>query len=157
MQRAKEAASNVAASARSGMEKTMAAAEEKAEKMSTMDPARKEMAEVKRDQRTREAELEKQAAYDQNAAAKLAAQGGRGYGVHTAAAPGEHIHGGQGYTTAATGRHPATGVLDPTGMETPGVVDPDTVRRHDEGKRVGVQDPNVAGGTTTGYGAGSTV
>ncbi|XP_019165818.1 PREDICTED: 11 kDa late embryogenesis abundant protein-like [Ipomoea nil] len=92
MQSAKETASNAAATAKSGMEKTKASVQEKAEKMTTRDPVQKEMARAKKDERKREAELDKQATKEQNAASKQAAAAG----------------GTPAYTTAAEG-----GVYDP--------------------------------------------
>ncbi|XP_031109740.1 11 kDa late embryogenesis abundant protein-like [Ipomoea triloba] len=92
MQSAKETASNAAATAKSGMEKTKASVQEKAEKMTTRDPVQKEMSRAKKDERKREAELEKQATKDQNAASKQAAAAG----------------GTPAYTTGAEG-----GVYDP--------------------------------------------
>ncbi|KAL0346292.1 UNVERIFIED_CONTAM: seed maturation protein [Sesamum radiatum] len=44
MQSAKETASNIAASAKAGMEKTKATAQEKAERMTTRDPIQKDIA-----------------------------------------------------------------------------------------------------------------
>ncbi|KAL7098037.1 hypothetical protein ACP275_10G180500 [Erythranthe tilingii] len=85
MQSAKETASNVAASAKAGMEKTKATMQEKGERMTTRDPLQKEMATEKKDERKYGAELEKQEACEHNAAAKQAASGG-----------GHHIGGGPG-------------------------------------------------------------
>ncbi|KAL0316880.1 UNVERIFIED_CONTAM: Late embryogenesis abundant protein 46 [Sesamum radiatum] len=52
MQSAKETASNVAASAKSGMEKTKATVQEKAERMTTRDPIQKDMATQKKRERS---------------------------------------------------------------------------------------------------------
>ncbi|RAL48513.1 unnamed protein product [Cuscuta campestris] len=76
MQSAKETASNAAASAKAGMEKTKATLQEKAEKMTTRDPMQKEIATERKDERKREAEMEKQTAKEQNAASKAAAAAG---------------------------------------------------------------------------------
>ncbi|EYU39929.1 hypothetical protein ABFS82_10G171100 [Erythranthe guttata] len=76
MQSAKETASNVAASAKAGMEKTKATMQEKGERMTTRDPLQKELATEKKDERKYGAELEKQEAREHNAAAKQAASGG---------------------------------------------------------------------------------
>ncbi|XP_009779119.1 protein LE25 [Nicotiana tabacum] len=70
MQGAKEKAANAAASAKSGMGKTKATIEEKAERMTTRDPLKKEMATEKKDERKTAAELSKREANDQNAAAR---------------------------------------------------------------------------------------
>ncbi|XP_047256790.1 late embryogenesis abundant protein 46 isoform X4 [Capsicum annuum] len=69
METAKEKAANIAASAKSGMEKTKAILEEKAERMSTRDPLKKEMATEKKDDKKTAAELNKREAMDQNATA----------------------------------------------------------------------------------------
>ncbi|KAL3819905.1 hypothetical protein ACJIZ3_005810 [Penstemon smallii] len=84
MKSAKEAASNVAASAKAGMEKTKATMQEKGEKMTTRDPLQKEMATEKKEERIHAAEREKLETRQQAAAAK---QGGV---LHPT---------GQGYTT----------------------------------------------------------
>ncbi|KAK9055446.1 hypothetical protein SSX86_026529 [Deinandra increscens subsp. villosa] len=82
MQAVKETAANIAASALSGMEKTKAVLEEKVEKISTSDPVEKDMATLRKEDRIRLAELRKQEAYNQNAAA---AGGGPGSPTFTAA------------------------------------------------------------------------
>ncbi|XP_047256791.1 late embryogenesis abundant protein 46 isoform X5 [Capsicum annuum] len=71
METAKEKAANIAASAKSGMEKTKAILEEKAERMSTRDPLKKEMATEKKDDKKTAAELNKREAMDQNATARF--------------------------------------------------------------------------------------
>ncbi|CAH2041543.1 unnamed protein product [Thlaspi arvense] len=70
MQSMKETAANIGASAKSGMEKTKATLQEKAEKMTTRDPLQKEMAERKKEDRITEAELRKQEEMNRNAAAR---------------------------------------------------------------------------------------
>ncbi|KAL3533926.1 hypothetical protein ACH5RR_007447 [Cinchona calisaya] len=150
MQKAKEAAANVAASAKSGTDKTKATLEEKGEKMTTRDPLKKEMAERKKDERYQEAELEKQDIRDRHAP-------GSGY-----TAPRED------YPSRGTGT--GTGTRGEVGSEYPGgtaagVLDPDIAVRDrdvedlDRGRDVdtaGIQEPRVGGGARTGYGAGST-
>ncbi|PWA41768.1 Late embryogenesis abundant protein, LEA-25/LEA-D113 [Artemisia annua] len=89
MQSAKETAANIAASALSGMEKTKAVLGEKVEKISTSDPIEKDMATLRKEDRIRLAELRKQEAYTQNAAA--AVHGGRGPNSPTFTASG-HIN-----------------------------------------------------------------
>ncbi|MFS7934324.1 putative Late embryogenesis abundant protein, LEA_1 subgroup [Helianthus anomalus] len=86
MQAVKETAANIAASALSGMEKTKAVVEEKVEKISTSDPIQKDMATLRKEDRIRLAELRKQEAYNQNAAA---ATGAPGSPTFTAAG---HVH-----------------------------------------------------------------
>ncbi|KZV53322.1 hypothetical protein F511_07616 [Dorcoceras hygrometricum] len=115
MQSAKEAAAKTAASAKAGMEKTKATMQEKGEKMTTRDPTMKDIAEEKKDERIRQAELQKQEVQGHNTATRQ--------------------------TPAGTG-HTAEGEVP---LDQP----------HDTG-RVLQQDPNVAGGATTGHGAGST-
>ncbi|KAL1550016.1 Late Embryogenesis Abundant 4-5 [Salvia divinorum] len=70
MESMKECAGNVAASAKSGMEKTMAIAQEKVEKLTANNEMEKEMATEKKQGRTHNAELRKQEARELNAAAK---------------------------------------------------------------------------------------
>lgn len=86
MQAVKETAANIAASALSGMEKTRAVIDEKVEKISANDPIEKDMATSRKEDRIRLAELRKQEAYTQNAAA---AGGGPGSPTFTAAG---HVH-----------------------------------------------------------------
>ncbi|XP_076894427.1 11 kDa late embryogenesis abundant protein-like [Bidens hawaiensis] len=92
----KESVSNMAASAKAGMEKTKATLQEKGEKMTAHDPMQKEMAREKKEERKHEAEYEKQAAKEHNAAQRAAGTMGTGTGTHT-------------YTTTARGRHTGTG------------------------------------------------
>ncbi|XP_075511388.1 18 kDa seed maturation protein-like isoform X3 [Primulina tabacum] len=117
MQAAKETATNVTASARSGMDKTKASVQGKAEEMKTRDPLQKEMAAQKKEAKIQEAEREKQGAVHQNNLARHEADaGGFGHGhtatggnhhtAHTAggAVPGGAGHVGDGHLTG-TGRH----------------------------------------------------
>ncbi|KAJ9565376.1 hypothetical protein OSB04_001342 [Centaurea solstitialis] len=87
----KESAANMAASAKSGMDKTKATLQEKGEKMTAHDPMQKEMAREKKEERKHEAEYEKQAKHEQNAAQRQAA----GTTTHS--------------TTGVTGHHTTTG------------------------------------------------
>ncbi|GKC09820.1 zinc finger, CCHC-type containing protein, partial [Tanacetum coccineum] len=89
MQSVKETAANIAASSLSGMEKTKAVLEEKVEKISASDPIEKDMATLRKEDRIRLAELRKQEAYTQNAAA--AVHGGSGPNSPTFTASG-HIN-----------------------------------------------------------------
>ncbi|KAL1818108.1 hypothetical protein ACET3Z_020682 [Daucus carota] len=68
-----EAAANVAASAKSGLDKTKAVVEEKAEKMSTRDQVEKDMATLRKEEKIDLAELRKCKAYAHNAIAASAA------------------------------------------------------------------------------------
>nr|AFN53712.1 late embryogenesis abundant group 1 [Linum usitatissimum] len=74
MQPAKETASNIAASAKSGMDKTKAVAQEQVDKVSAHGPMGKEMAREKKDARVAEAEATKREAKMQNAAARQGEQ-----------------------------------------------------------------------------------
>ncbi|KAJ6829444.1 putative 11 kDa late embryogenesis abundant protein [Iris pallida] len=67
---AKEAVANIGASAKSGMDKTKAVIEEKAEKMTAHHPAEKEIAEKRKEEKLKEAETRKQEAMHYNAAVK---------------------------------------------------------------------------------------
>ncbi|XP_052173903.1 late embryogenesis abundant protein 46 [Diospyros lotus] len=69
MESMKETAVNIAASAKSGMEKTKAVVKEKVEKMTAHDPLEKEIAEEKKVERIRQAELNKREVYEHNPAA----------------------------------------------------------------------------------------
>ncbi|KAK3000339.1 hypothetical protein RJ639_021385 [Escallonia herrerae] len=68
---AKETAANIAASAKSGLEKTKAVVEEKVEKVTASDPVEKDMATMRKEDKIRWAELKKQEAYSQNAVASM--------------------------------------------------------------------------------------
>ncbi|OIT04464.1 PREDICTED: protein LE25-like [Nicotiana attenuata] len=106
MQPAKEKAANVAASAKAGMEKTKAVVGEKAEKLTTSDPVQKQMATEKKKERIHQAEMDKLAAQEQNAASRQAAATG-GTTAYTASgggvAPGHTMTGAHGTTTVPTG------------------------------------------------------
>ncbi|XVF56014.1 hypothetical protein PTKIN_Ptkin06aG0082500 [Pterospermum kingtungense] len=116
MQSAKEAAANVAASAKSGLEKTKAVLEEKVEKATAHDPMQKDMATQRKEDRVRQAELEKQEARQHNAAAK---QAGRDEGF-TAAGSGAYAASGTHTYSKPTGAHqmsalPGHGTEQPVG------------------------------------------
>ncbi|XP_074365611.1 uncharacterized protein LOC141706709 [Apium graveolens] len=64
-----EAAANIAASAKSGLDKTKAVVEEKKERMSTSDAVEKDMASLRKEEKIDLAELRKCKAYAQNAVA----------------------------------------------------------------------------------------
>ncbi|KAF5747721.1 Seed maturation protein [Tripterygium wilfordii] len=70
MQNIKEKAANVGASAKSGMEKAKATAQEKGDKTTAHDPLQKEMATQKKEEKIDQAELNKQEARAHNEAVK---------------------------------------------------------------------------------------
>ncbi|KAF0900234.1 hypothetical protein E2562_029744 [Oryza meyeriana var. granulata] len=78
MESTKEAAANMGASARAGMDKTRAAVQGQVEKATAHNASDKEAAEVRRQERVQAAEEEKQRATRANAAAKERATGGPG-------------------------------------------------------------------------------
>ncbi|XP_009606042.2 protein LE25-like [Nicotiana tabacum] len=82
-----QTAKDGAASAKAGMEKTKATVQEKAERMTTRDPLKKEMATDKKEDKKAAAELEKREAKEHTAAA--------GHGV-------QHPHVGGGTGTGST-------------------------------------------------------
>uniref|UniRef100_A0A7N0T1T8 Seed maturation protein LEA 4 n=1 Tax=Kalanchoe fedtschenkoi TaxID=63787 RepID=A0A7N0T1T8_KALFE len=92
MQKAKETASNIAASAKAGLDKTKAVAQEKVDKMSAHDPIEKGMATERKEERIHQAEMNKQQAREHNAAAT-------GHG--TTGVPGT----GGTFSHSATGTH----------------------------------------------------
>ncbi|OIW13331.1 hypothetical protein TanjilG_02851 [Lupinus angustifolius] len=98
----KETAANIGASAKSGMEKTKATVQEKTEKMTARDPLQKEIATQKKETKMNQAELDKLAAREHNAAVKQANAGEHmvGQGAH-------HHNIGTGTTTA---HNPRAGV-----------------------------------------------
>ncbi|ESW34327.1 hypothetical protein PHAVU_001G143100 [Phaseolus vulgaris] len=106
----KETASNMGASAKAGMEKTKATVQEKAERLTARDPLQKEVATQKKEARVNQAELDKQAVREHNAAAKQSA---------THSATGEHGHHTGLHQTSAM---PGHGTGQPTGHVTEGVV-----------------------------------
>ncbi|KAI9154482.1 hypothetical protein LWI28_026929 [Acer negundo] len=87
----KESAANAAASAKAGMEKAKAVAQEKAERMKTRNPAEKETATMKKEEKKTQAQLNQEQAHLHNEEAKRMAQSGAHPGYKT-----------RGATTAAT-------------------------------------------------------
>ncbi|KGN59308.1 11 kDa late embryogenesis abundant protein-like [Cucumis sativus] len=85
----KESAANVGASAKAGMEKTKATAQEKVDKMRAHDPFEKDMARERKDERIQEAELDKQQARVEHAAER---QTGTGPGTRTGLGTGTHTY-----------------------------------------------------------------
>ncbi|CAN4109085.1 unnamed protein product [Withania somnifera] len=82
-----QAGKDAAAAAKAGMEKTKANIQEKAERMTTRDPLKKDMATEKKEDRVSAAEMEKRDAKAQHAAEKHGATTGTtgttGYGGTT--------------------------------------------------------------------------
>ncbi|XP_008782853.2 11 kDa late embryogenesis abundant protein [Phoenix dactylifera] len=136
----KETASNIAASAKSGMEKTKATLEEKVEKMTAQHPAEKEMAEQKKQDKIREAEIAKREVKEQNAAAREQARAGYTGGPTATAYP----------SAAAAGHHttgaPGQVAGDPTG----GHVISGAVKSHPVGTDAGTARPAIARNPYTG-------
>ncbi|KAF5184455.1 18 kDa seed maturation protein-like [Thalictrum thalictroides] len=84
MASAKETASNIAASAQSGMDKTKATVQEKVEKMTAHDPMEKEIATQRKEDKINQAEIKKQEIRAHNAATHHmgGATGGTVGGLH---------------------------------------------------------------------------
>ncbi|KAG8047029.1 hypothetical protein GUJ93_ZPchr0008g13960 [Zizania palustris] len=113
MESTKEAAANVGASARAGMDKTRAAVQGQVEKATAHNASEKAAAEVRRQQRVQAAEEEKQHAMRANAAAKERATGGPGAPYHrpsSQGAPGVDAHHQAGHHQP-TGGHVEAGVV----------------------------------------------
>ncbi|KAK4725538.1 hypothetical protein R3W88_028317 [Solanum pinnatisectum] len=159
MEAAKKTAANVAASANSGMEKTKAVVTEKAEKLTTSDPVQRQMATEKKEQRIHQAEMDKLAAQEQNAASRQAAATG-GTTAYTATGGGvglDHTttgthgmtagHTGLGHTTGTHGITPShTGLDHTTGT---GITPGDTGLGHTIGTH-GITPSHTGLGHTTG-------
>ncbi|KAI3867991.1 hypothetical protein MKX03_035207 [Papaver bracteatum] len=130
----KETASNVAASAKSGMDKTKATVQEKAERMTAHDPMQKEMATQRKEEKINEAEMHKQMTHEQNEAAKQQRN------VGTPATGG--VLGGHGHST---GMNPMSALPGHgTGAPHGGNVTEGVVGSHPIGTNTGT------GGTTAG-------
>ncbi|XP_051138735.1 late embryogenesis abundant protein 46-like [Andrographis paniculata] len=147
MQSMKESAANVAASAKSGMEKTKATIQEKMERMAAHNPTEKEMATEKKQDRIQQAEQHKQEAREHNAAAKQAAS-------HSSTATGQTGHHTGAHQMSAM---PGHGSGAPAAQVTEGVV-----KSHPIGTNTGTaarpttaQNTHVGGSNTaSGYGTG---
>ncbi|CAI9787568.1 unnamed protein product [Fraxinus pennsylvanica] len=150
MQSAKETAANVTASAKSGLEKTKATAQEKAGKMTTRDPVQKEIATEKKEAKIQEAERQK---HEMREAAKAGRTTGHGYTAGGTTGHSTGIHDATGYPTTATDYTDIARTDYPSGTTTQGVIGsqypPGT--NTGGGGRVGVQDPNAPRGTGAGY------
>nr|GLL36543.1 18 kDa seed maturation protein-like [Ipomoea trifida] len=152
MEAMKETAANVGASAISGKEKTKAVVQEKMERMTAHDPMEKEMATKKKEERINQAELNKQEAKEQNAAARQ--------GASTTGTDKPHSYSTTGRTGNPTGAHqmsalPGHGTGEPMGQVTEGVVE-----SHPIGTATGTKRTTVAHNThaerevNKGYGTG---
>ncbi|XP_060200186.1 late embryogenesis abundant protein 46-like [Lycium barbarum] len=150
MQAMKETASNIAASAKSGMEKTKVIAQEKMERMTANNPTEKEMATEMKEERINEAEMKKQEAREENATARQGySSTGKTYSYSTTGATGH-----------PTGAHqmsalPGHGSGQPAGQVVEGVA-----QSHPIGTATGTHrasaahNTHVGGGASTGYGTG---
>ncbi|KAL5219994.1 hypothetical protein ABZP36_024707 [Zizania latifolia] len=110
MESTKEAAANVGAAARAGMDKTRAAVQGQVEKATAHNASDKEAAEVRRQERVQAAEEEKQHDMRFNAVAKERATGGPGAPYHPSlqGAPGVDAQAGRHHQP--TGGHVEAGV-----------------------------------------------
>ncbi|KAL6523215.1 hypothetical protein OROGR_016818 [Orobanche gracilis] len=148
MQSMKETAANIAASAKSGMEKTKATVQEKMERVTAHNPTEKEMATERKEERVHNAELNKLEEREHNAAAGQAGRTG-----------GSRSYATTGVTGQPTGGHqmsalPGHGTGQPTGHLIDG-----TVKSHPIGTATGTgrttaHNTHVGGGANTGYGTG---
>ncbi|KNA23278.1 hypothetical protein SOVF_026310 [Spinacia oleracea] len=167
----KETTSNIAASAKAGMDKTKASVEEKVDKMRADDQYEKAMATEKKEERLTEAELRKQQAMSHNAAekdAKIAVADankrtgtglfGSGNPNTTTTTTGSHTYSTTGTTGLPTGTHqmsamPGHGTGEPGGGY---VEEGASIGSHPIGKGTGTTtaaNRNVGGatGNNTGY------
>ncbi|CAA7026852.1 unnamed protein product [Microthlaspi erraticum] len=157
MQSMKETASNIAASAKSGMDKTKATLEEKAEQMRTRDPVQKQMATQKKEGRINQAEMEKRETREHNAAMKEAS--GAGTGIGTGLGLGSATHSTTGHLGHGTGTHqmsalPGHGTGHPTGHVVEGTTLTEPIGTNTGTGRTTAHNSRVGGGGTTGYGTG---
>ncbi|XP_019187094.1 PREDICTED: 18 kDa seed maturation protein-like [Ipomoea nil] len=152
MEAMKETAANVGASAIAGKEKTKAVVQEKMERMTAHDPMEKEMATKKKEERINQAELNKEEAKEQNAAARQ--------GASTTGTNKPHSYSTTGRTGNPMGAHqmsamPGHGTGAPMGQVTEGVVESRPI-----GTATGTQRTTVAHNThagrevNKGYGTG---
>ncbi|MBA0706627.1 hypothetical protein Goshw_010030 [Gossypium schwendimanii] len=163
MQSMKEKAANVAASAKSGLEKTKATMEEKVvEKARSNDQMEKQIAKERKEERIHQAELNKLEARQHNAAAKQAgAEGGfTATGTGTYKATGTHSYSTTGERGQSTGAHqmsalPGHGSGQPAGQVVEG-----TAAAHPIGSNLGVGGAKSHNtrveGNPHGYGSGGT-
>ncbi|KAJ7976009.1 18 kDa seed maturation protein, partial [Quillaja saponaria] len=163
----KETAANVAASAKSGMDKTKATVQEKMERVTAHDPLQKEMATQKKEHKINQAELNKQDARQHNAAAKQAGSAGTGggYGTHHTGVTDTTTYSTTGTTGQPTGTHqmsamPGYGTGQPMGGNvTEGVVGSHPIGTHTGTGRTtahNTRKPGTHTGNEGGYGTGGT-
>ncbi|EXB32138.1 18 kDa seed maturation protein [Morus notabilis] len=168
MQSMKETAANVAASAKSGMEKTKATLQEKAnlldldfydeaneskmEKMTAHDPVEKEMATEKKKARISQAELDKQEAREHNAAAREARKAGVGHTGYTATGTGT---GTATYSTTGTTSQPTGTHKMSAGQVVEGAVGAHPIGINTStGRTSAARNTRVEGTGAQGYGTG---
>ncbi|CAN6810219.1 unnamed protein product [Brassica oleracea var. botrytis] len=154
MQSMKETASNIAASAKSGMDKTKATLEEKVGllAMTTRDPVQKQMATQKKEAKINQAEMQKREVREHNAAMKEAAGGGTGTGLGL----GSATHSTTGHVGHGTGTHqmsalPGHGTGQATGHVVEGTTLTEPIGTNTGTGRTAAHNAHVGGGTT-GYG-----
>ncbi|XP_042481660.1 11 kDa late embryogenesis abundant protein [Macadamia integrifolia] len=136
MQSAKETASNVAASAKAGMDKTKATVQEKVEKMTTHNPVEKDMATHRKQEKIDQAELNKQAAQQHNEAARQQTTTTTGHTTTTGGLnPASAMH-GHSTTGHTIGSHP-TGMTTTSTTTNPAAADPRLGTRHTTGTGTG--------------------
>ncbi|KAK7336641.1 hypothetical protein VNO77_17187 [Canavalia gladiata] len=159
---AKETVANLGASAKSGMEKTKATVQEKTERMRARDPLQKDLATQKKEEKINQAELDKQAAREHNAAAKQSATAGHmgqghhttgtGTGTATYSTTGQH---GQPMGAHQTSAMPGHGTGQPTGHVTEGVVGSHPIGTNRGPDGTATAHNTRAGGNPNDYGYGT--
>ncbi|KAL6555439.1 hypothetical protein OROGR_006697 [Orobanche gracilis] len=150
MQSMKETAANIAASTKSGMEKTRATVQEKMERVTAHNPTEKEMATERKEERVHNAELNKLEEREHNAAARQAGH---------ADAHGSHSYAAARMTGQPTGGHqmsalPGHGTGHPTGQVTEGLVKSHPIGTATGTGRTTAHNTHVGGGANTGHGTG---
>lgn len=130
------------------------------EKMTARDPVQKEMATQKKEAKLNEAELEKQAAREHNAATKISATAGH---MGTGTGTGSATYSTTGNYGQPTGAHqmsamPGHGTGQPTGHVVEGVVGSHPVGTNRGPDRTATAHNTRVGGNTnaSGYGTGGT-
>ncbi|KAA8518265.1 hypothetical protein F0562_015852 [Nyssa sinensis] len=170
----KETAANVAASAKSGMDKTKATVQEKVERLNAHDTTQKEMATEKKEEKIHQAELNKLEAREQNAAARQGEAAGGGTqsytvtgvtGTHQASNmpgyAGTGQHAAHGYTTTGVTGTPQMSTTVPEHVTGQTPVESVMGSQYPPGANTGtgrtsVPTTHVGGGATPGYGTGGT-
>ncbi|CAI9765683.1 unnamed protein product [Fraxinus pennsylvanica] len=142
MQSMKETAANVAASAKSGMEKTKAVVQEKMERMTANNPTEKQMATEKKEEKIDQAEHHKQEAREKNAASSQVANAGA---THSYSTTGETGQPTGSYQMSAL---PGHGSGQPMGQVTESII-----KSHPIGTATGTGRPTTAHNTHVGTGA----